>query len=139
LKVIYETRLSCVGADRVSRGKNTLRIAAFIYGLIGGLIGLIGVAAALSVSGAIRELSRFVPSLTAGNNTMLAITALDTLMGLFGAGVAMTSPKIGGGTLLVSGVIGFFAVKGAYFVPGGLFVVGGLLGLLAEAPTEKEA
>jgi hypothetical protein len=85
-----------------------MRITALILGIIGGLAGLVAALLAVTVGG----IGSAVGAQDAGMVGGLGIFALVlAIVGLAGAGLALSKPRLSAGLLLASGLLGFLAVS----------------------------
>jgi hypothetical protein len=108
-----------------------VRIAALALGVIGGTIAL----AASSVGLALGNVGASVGAepaavVTGGGWAALAVSVL----GLVGAALTMTKPRLGGPVMIVVAIGGFAANFVTYVVSGPLLLIAGLLALLAKQP-----
>lgn len=101
----------------------------FVMGLIAGIFGIIASLIAMFVGGLGSALSVSGSSSVTG----LGIAALLlSILGIVGAALSKSKPKLAGWFMLVSGVGGFISISMFYILSGVLFVVAGFMGVLSK-------
>lgn len=107
----------------------------FAMGLIAGIFGIIASIMAMVIGGVDAAFSDSGTSQITG----LAVSALlFSILGIVGAAMTKSKPKVAGWLMLISGVAGFISISMFYILSGVLFVVGGLMGILAKKPTQTQ-
>lgn len=105
-----------------------VRTAALVLGIVGGILGLLGGLAlsAVGTLGAALEAE--------GSGVVMGAGALILLLSVFAivaGSLALKYPKFSGWSMIVSGVVGFIAVRGGYVLAGILLFIGGVFALLS--------
>ncbi|TCZ75332.1 hypothetical protein E0485_18275 [Paenibacillus albiflavus] len=101
----------------------------FATGLISGILGIASAIIALFFSG-------FAATLGvegAGDVVWLGWLAFGvSILGIIGAAIARSKPKLAGFFMVVAGVVGFVAISWLYVISTVLFVIAGLVGLFSK-------
>lgn len=114
-------------------GGGTLRLAALILGIIGGIAGFGGALFALIIGGLDAAFSGSGTSPVIG----LGVAAvLFSLIGLVGGALALKKPKAAGIMMLVSAVGGLVSISWGYVVAFPVFLIAGILALLSQKELE---
>ncbi|GIP19944.1 DUF4064 domain-containing protein [Paenibacillus sp. J22TS3] len=101
----------------------------FAMGLIAGIFGIIASVLAMMVGGMDAAFSSTGTSQITG----LGISALlFSILGIVGAAMTKTKPKVAGWLMLISGIAGFISIFMFYILSAVLFVVGGFMGILSK-------
>lgn len=112
-----------------------MRTAALILGILGGVFGLFGAGAALTIGGVGGAVGAENAGTVIGGGTAALILSV---LGIIGGALALAKPKLAGWLMLISGIGGIIAIFVLYLVPGALLLVGGILALAArKASVEK--
>jgi hypothetical protein len=106
-----------------------MKNAARLLGIIGGLVGLLFALTDLLVGGLGRLLHLPLSRLIAGLGWGALIASV---VGLVGAALAISRPKVAGALMIIAAVGGFFSLYVFYVVAGLLLLVGGFLALFAQ-------
>ena len=111
------------------------RTAEFILGLIGGILGIVGVAALLFFSAILVALGVSGSGVVAGYAIGGVILSI---VGLIGAAFVKSHPRLASAAMLISGGLGFFVVLG-FWIGALLLLVAGIIGLIRkEKPVEPK-
>ena len=105
------------------------RIAEFILGLIGGIIGFIAALFALAVGGLGKAFNATGASTI---STLGWFGLLFSILGIVGAVVVMSKPKLGGTFMVVSAIGGLISISWFYSLSFILLLIGGLMGILIK-------
>jgi hypothetical protein len=108
-----------------------VRIAALALGMIGGTIGLAASGTGLVLGGVGGHVGNDAGAAVVGGG-WIAVTF--SVLGLVGAALAITRPRLAGSLMVAVGIGGFVLNLVAYVVCGPLLLVAGLLALLAKKP-----
>jgi hypothetical protein len=101
----------------------------FVMGLLGGIFGVIASLLAMFIGGAAAAFGAD----GAGQITGLAVAALLlSVLGIVGAALVNSKPKLGGAFMLAAGVGGFICIFMFYILSAILFVVAGFMGVLKK-------
>jgi len=101
----------------------------FAMGLVGGIFGIIASLIAMFIGGVDAALSSTGTSSVTG----LAISALlFSILGIVGAALSKSKPKVAGWLMLVSGIAGFISISMFYILSGVLFIVAGFMGIFSK-------
>ncbi|AWB46845.1 hypothetical protein DCC85_06670 [Paenibacillus sp. CAA11] len=98
-------------------------------GLVAGIFGIISSIIALMIGGVD---AAFSSSGTSSVTGLGYAALLFSILGIVGAAMTKSKPKLAGWLMLVSGVGGFISVSMFYIISAVLFVVGGFMGILAK-------
>jgi hypothetical protein len=99
------------------------RTTEFVLGLIGGIFGIFSATAVLFI-GSIGEAFFDDPSVT--NHGWIAILA--SIAAIIGSVLVKSKAKAGGWTMVISALVGLYAVGFFYILSGILLLIGGLMG-----------
>jgi hypothetical protein len=115
-----------------------MRAAALIFGIIGGLWGLIG-AILLIIAGGI-ELGLGDYSFTQEVGFALgggAAGVIISVVGIVGGALAIKKPITAGVMMILSGILGFFATSIFYAVGGPILVAAGIFALVGSSESRR--
>jgi hypothetical protein len=102
--------------------------AEFILGLLGGIFGFFPAVLALGVGG--------LTAAFGGGTTIAglgALAILASIMGIIGAAVSGGNPKVGGGLMVISAILGLIGVSFFYLLSAVLLFVGGIMALIKKS------
>jgi hypothetical protein len=105
-----------------------IRTAEFVFGLIGGLLGL---SASLSVI-FFNEILEILSALSPIDNSFgkLGIAAfIFSLLGIAGAALVYKNGKLGGLIMIISAVGGLISILAGYLIPAALLLIGGIISI----------
>lgn len=110
------------------------RLAELLLGIIGGIAALIGSIFVLGFGGigAVFEAEGAESIIGLG---LLAI--FMSIIGIIGAALVDSRPKLGGSLMVISAIVGFIAVSFAYLFGGILLLIAGILGLVRKTGERK--
>jgi hypothetical protein len=101
--------------------------AEFILGLLGGIFGFVPAVLALGIGSLA---AGFGGSINIAGLGLLAIVA--SIVGIIGAAVSGGNPKVGGGLMVISAVMGLIGVSFFYLLSAVLLFVGGIMSLIKK-------
>jgi hypothetical protein len=110
----------------------TMKVAALVLGILGGVGGFVGAIFALVVGG----LGAVFGAKGAGTVIGGGWAAIPlALIGIIGGALAMAKPTAAGILMLISGIGGFIAISAGYLFGGPLLIAGGILALVVRKST----
>lgn len=111
------------------------QITALVLGILGGVFGIGGAIITLGLGG----LSGIAGYEKAGEVVGRGFGAiLLSILGMIGAGIVGSNPKISGILMLVSAIIGFLIIFPLYIPATALLLAGGILALMSKKPKAVE-
>jgi len=102
----------------------TKQIVALITGILGGLFGILASLGVLGLGGVAGVIGYEKAGEVVGRGVL---TIFLSILGMIGAGIVGTNPKASGTLMLISAIVGFFAIFHLYILASALFLVGGIL------------
>ena len=120
-------------------GKRTVE---FILGLIGGIFGFLGAILTILLGGlgaAIGEAAENQEVAQQGSGIIALgfIAIIFAVIGIVGAALVKSKPKLGGGLMVVSAIGGLISISLAYSLSFILLIIGGLMGILKKDETKQ--
>lgn len=101
----------------------------FAMGIIGGIFGILASILALFIGG----VGEAFGAEDASSVTGLGWGALLlSILGIIGASISKSKPKLAGALMLVSGIGGFICISLFYLISGILFIVAGFIGVFSK-------
>lgn len=107
----------------------------FAMGLIAGIFGIFAALLAMMFGG----IGEAFGAEGAGQITGLAIAALlFSILGIIGASISKSKPKLAGMLMLISGIAGFICISLFYIISGILFIVAGFMGIFTRKQNQNQ-
>lgn len=107
----------------------TKRTAEFVLGLLGGIFGFFGAFLGLIVGGIG---SAFKASGASTISYLAGFAIIFSIIGIVGAALVKSKPKLGGWFMIVSAVGGLICISLFYLLPFVLLLIGGLMALIRK-------
>lgn len=108
----------------------------FAMGLIAGIFGILAAILAMMIGGVA---GAFNADGSEGIVGLGVAALLLSILGIIGASISKSKPKLAGTFMLIAGVGGFISISLFYLISGILFIVAGFIGIFTKPKNEKLA